>query len=381
MKRIKTVLIGAGYRGIGILRLLQQIEEYEVTGIFDPCAPRPEEGDYTFYSDGTDDYRRMIIEEEPELTIIASPWQYHIEQAYFALMHNSHVAMEIKGGFFLGEYDALINLAEKKRLRIFPLENAVFMRENMAMMNLVDEGVLGEIIAAKGGYRHDLRDLLVDEEGNLGNPNKPEGIWRSRFYVQGNGDLYPTHGLAPIYLACKLGRTDYVTELTSFASRALGLNEMIQRRGGEADKSICTGDIVITQMRTEKGILITLTHDTTLPRPRSLDFELQGTKGIWQGEHRRIYIEGISPKEEWEDDEKYIKEYEHPYWKEWGAEALRIDTHHKGMDYIMLRAIIADMIDDIPYPINAEDLAFWTSVTPYSKQSIQEKRTIFIGQE
>ena len=381
MKRIKTVLIGAGYRGIGILKLLQHIDAFDVTGIFDPCALRPDGGEFTFYEDGTDDYRRMIIEEEPELTIIASPWQYHIEQAYFALMHNSHVAMEIKGGFFLGEYDPLINLAEKKRLRIFPLENAVFMRENLAMMNMVSKGVLGDIIAAKGGYRHDLRDLLVDKEGNLGNPNKPEGIWRSLFYVQGNGDLYPTHGLAPIYLACNLGRTDHVVELTSFASRALGLNEMIVRRGGEADKSICTGDIVITQMKTEKGLLLTLTHDTTLPRPRSLDFEIQGTKGIWQGELRRIYIEGMSPHEEWEDDGKYIDQYEHPYWKEWGEEALQVDTHHKGMDYIMLKALLADMTDDVPYPIDADDLAFWTSITPYSKVSIQEKRTIFIDKE
>ena len=380
MKHIKTVLIGAGYRGVGLLKLLQKIDGYQITGIFDPCAECSFEGDFKYYSDGIDDYRRMIIEEEPELTIIASPWHYHVEQAYFALMHNSHVAIEIKGGFFLGEYEPLIELAEKKRLRIFPLENAVFMRENMSMMNLVAEGVLGDIIAIKGGYRHDLRNLLVDNKGNLGNPSKPEGIWRSQFYIEGNGDLYPTHGLAPVYLAAGLGRTDSITELTSFASRALGLNEMIKHRGGELNENVCTGDIVITQMRTEKGLLITLTHDTTLPRPRSLDFELQGTKGIWQGEHRRIYIEDLSPLETWESDDKYIEQYEHKYWKNWGKEAIRIDTHHNGMDYIMLKAILADIVEDIPYPIVAEDLAMWTSITPYSKQSIEEKRTISIKQ-
>ena len=381
MKHIKTVLIGAGYRGAGLLKLLQNIEGYQVTGVFDPCAECQVNGNFRFYSDGVDDYRRMIIEEEPDLTIIASPWHYHIEQAYFALMHNSHVAIEIKGGFFLGEYEPLIDLAEKKRLRIFPLENAVFMRENMAMINLVKDGLLGELIAVKGGYRHDLRNLLVDENGNLGNPHKPEGVWRSQFYMEGNGDLYPTHGLAPVYLAAGMGRRDHITELTSFASRALGLNEIIQRRGGELNAAVCTGDIVITQMKSRKGVLITLTHDTTLPRPRSLDFEIQGTKGIWQGEHRRIYIEGVSPLETWENDLKYVERYDHTYWRDWGKDAMEIDTHHKGMDYIMLRAMEADLAEDIPYPIIAEDLAMWTSITPYSKQSIEERRTIFINQE
>ena len=381
MKRIKTVLIGAGYRGIGLLKLLMRIEEFEVVGVFDPSAPKPDLGNFNYYSDGIDDYRKMIIEEEPELTVIASPWQCHVEQAYFALMQNSHVAIEIKGGFFLGEYQPLIDIAEKKNLRIYPLENAVFMRENMAMMNVVKAGVLGELVAMKGGYRHDLRDLLVDEEGNLGNPNKPEGIWRSQFYINENGDLYPTHGLAPVYLAAGIGRTDQITELTSFSSKAKGLQEKIAQCNGDTEVTISTGDIVITQMRTRHGLLITLTHDTTLPRPRSLDFEIQGTRGIWRGEFRQIYVEGESPFETWEDDEKYIEQYEHKYWELWGEDALRIDLHHQGMDYIMLNAVAADLDGEIDYPILPEDLAVWTSITPYSKMSIEEKRTIMLDKE
>lgn len=381
MKRIKTVLIGAGYRGIGLLKLLMRIDEFEIVGVFDPTAPRPDMGDFNYYSDGVDDYRRMIIEEEPELTVIASPWQCHVEQAYFALMQNSHVAIEIKGGFFLGEYQPIIDIAEKKNLRIFPLENAVFMRENMAMMNVVKAGVLGELISIKGGYRHDLRDLLIDEDGNLGNPNKPEGIWRSQFYVNENGDLYPTHGLAPVYLAAGIGRTDQLTELTSFASKARGIQERIAQCNGDTDVNISTGDIVITHMRTRHGLLVTLTHDTTLPRPKSLDFEIQGTRGIWRGEFRQIYVEGESPFETWENDEKYISQYEHKYWELWGEDALRIDLHHQGMDYVMLNAVAADLDGEIDYPIQAEDLAVWTSITPYSRLSIEEKRTIFFDKE
>lgn len=378
MKGIKTVLIGAGYRGQRLLRLMQGIEAYNVTAVFDPAAVFHTDGMLEVYTEGPEDYKRMIAVQHPELVVIASPWHFHVEQALYALEQGCHVAMEIKGGFCLGEYDPLIEVASRKGLRIYPLENAVFTRENMAMLQLVQAGVLGQLVALRGGYRHDLRDMLVDEQGNLGNSNKPEGIWRSRFYLTENGDLYPTHGLAPLCLAAGVGRTDRIAELTSFSSRACGLNEFVAHRGGTSPLPVSMGDIVITQMRTEAGVLITLTHDTTLPRPRSLDFELQGSKGIWRGEFRQIYVEGESPYETWEDDEKYIARYEHICWQKWGKEALIQDVHHQGMDYIMLRMLAADFRGEMTYPITAGDLALWTSVSPYSKLSIAGKRTVFL---
>lgn len=378
MKGIKTVLIGAGYRGQRLLRLMQGIEAYNVTAVFDPAAVFHTDGMLEVYTEGPEDYKRMIAVQHPELVVIASPWHFHVEQALYALEQGCHVAMEIKGGFCLGEYDPLIEVASRKGLRIYPLENAVFTRENMAMLQLVQAGVLGQLVALRGGYRHDLRDMLVDEQGNLGNPNKPEGIWRSRFYLTEDGDLYPTHGLAPLCLAAGVGRTDRIAELTSFSSRACGLNEFVAHRGGTSPLPVSMGDIVITQMRTEAGVLITLTHDTTLPRPRSLDFELQGSKGIWRGEFRQIYVEGESPYETWEDDEKYIARYEHICWQKWGKEALIQDVHHQGMDYIMLRMLAADFRGEMTYPITAGDLALWTSVSPYSKLSIAGKRTVFL---
>jgi predicted dehydrogenase len=378
MKGIKTVLIGAGYRGQRLLRLMQGIEAYNVTAVFDPAAVFHTDGMLEVYTEGPEDYKRMIAVQHPELVVIASPWHFHVEQALYALEQGCHVAMEIKGGFCLGEYDPLIEVASRKGLRIYPLENAVFTRENMAMLQLVQAGVLGQLVALRGGYRHDLRDMLVDEQGNLGNPNKPEGIWRSRFYLTENGDLYPTHGLAPLCLAAGVGRTDRIAELTSFSSWACGLNEFVAHRGGTSPLPVSMGDIVITQMRTEAGVLITLTHDTTLPRPRSLDFELQGSKGIWRGEFRQIYVEGESPYETWEDDEKYIARYEHICWQKWGKEALIQDVHHQGMDYIMLRMLAADFRGEMTYPITAGDLALWTSVSPYSKLSIAGKRTVFL---
>ena len=72
----------------------------------------------------------------------------------------------------------------------------------------------------------------------------------------------------------------------------------------------------------------------------------------------------------------YIARYEHPYWQRWGQTALEVDTHHQGMDFVMLKAVEEDLRGGTPYPACLQDLALWTSVTPWSKVSIAERRTV-----
>lgn len=377
MAAIKTCIIGLGYRGKRLLTLLSSIDDFDIVSVFDPCVDEDISMKYKSFSNGKDDYRNMILQCSPDLVIIASPWEYHVEQAMFAVLNGCHVALEVKGGLYIDEYKPLLEAAIEKGRNIYPLENTVFMREHMSMLNLINSGVLGKIVAVKGGYRHDLRKILLNEDGEIGRNPGTEGIWRGRFYLKDNADIYPTHGLAPICLFSGIGRTDKITELVSFASASHGISEYINRCGGNAGQKITMGDVIVTQMLTEKGTLVTLTHDTTLPRPRSLDIEVQGSKGIWRGEFRKIYIENVSPYETWEDDAVYIDRFEHEAWKKWGKDAVIIDEHHKGMDYIMLKYLAEDIKGKEIYPINISDLALWTSVTPLSKTSIAEGRIVF----
>ena len=46
------------------------------------------------------------------------------------------------------------------------------------------------------------------------------------------------------------------------------------------------------------------------------------------------------------------------------------------MDYIMLKALEADLKQELAYPADLRDLALWTSVTPLSIQSIAEHKTV-----
>ena len=51
------------------------------------------------------------------------------------------------------------------------------------------------------------------------------------------------------------------------------------------------------------------------------------------------------------------------------------------MDFVMLKAVEEDLRGETPYPATLQDLALWTSVTPWSKVSIAERRTVHIGEK
>lgn len=376
LSMIRTAIIGMGYRGQQLYRLMASIPYFDIIAVADPNAENCQSLSYATYTDGADDYIRMLEDHHPDLVVVASPWQHHVEHAYAAMECGAHVALEIKGGLYPDEYASLIALEHSGDRRVYPLENTIFKREILAMQNMVDSGILGEIVYMRGGYRHDLRHLLIDDFGHIGHRDKTESIWRSRFYQEDNCDLYPTHGLAPL---CRFGgiRHDLdIKRISSHASKAVGMHQRIRDLGGDEDVPVRLGDVIVTQIETCGGILISLIHDTTLPRPRSLDYEVQGTRGIWDGVHRQIYIEGVSPHEVWESDAAYIDRHEHLYWQQWGREAILHDTHHQGMDYIMLRALAGDIVDAGGYPIDLSDLALWTSVTLWSRRSISEQQSV-----
>ncbi len=376
MDKIKTAFIGMGYRGKQLLKLLKNMPFFQIVAITDPEIKAIDYPGISCYNQVEGSFIAMLKTHQPGLVFIASPWQYHVQQALECVKYGCHVAIEIKGGLYINEYAPLIELSKQKKCSVYPLENTLFMRENLSMLNIVNKGLLGEIVYMRGGYRHDLRQLLLDDKGYIGNRKKTESVWRGQFYINENGDLYPTHGLAPLCMIASINKKDKVKYLTSFSSKSVGILQRMKDLDCNTNVKINMGDIVTTQLETERGIIISLIHDTSLPRPRSLDIEIQGTKGIWQRDKRQIYIEGISPHEKWEDDSTYINHYEHTYWQQWGKEALKIDTHHHGMDYIMLKALEADLKKGMPYPSTLEDLALWASVTPWSKISIQERRTI-----
>ena len=395
MKHIKTALIGFGYRGKQLLRLLRTIESFEIVGIADIKGCGDSESLGTSFYQGEEAYKMMLDALHPDLVFITTPWHLHVMHATECMLRKCHVALEIKGGLCQDEYAPLQEISQQKGVKVFPLENTLFMREILAIKRMVNEGAMGEIVYMRGGYRHDLRHLLLDDNGVLGGRKGTESVWRSRFYSQQNADIYPTHGLGPLCMILGIGKSDHLAWLTSFATKAVGLRQHMSK---DDTTPITLGDIISTQIETLGGTLISLTHDTTLPRPRSLDFEIQGSLGIWDGVNRRIYLEKMNT-ETWVADGAILSQYESREWQLWGKDALKHDSHHQGMDYIMLKSVAADILAGAQqpektkesaqqpeetmagahYPATLDDLALWTSVTLLSEISIREHRRVAFG--
>ena len=226
MKHIKTALIGFGYRGKQLLRLLRTIESYEIVGIADINGCGDSESPGASFYKGEEAYKMMLDEQQPNLVFITTPWHLHITHATECILRNCHVALEIKGGLCQDEYAPLQEIAQQKGVKVFPLENTLFMREILAVKRMVDEGALGEIIYMRGGYRHDLRKLLLDDNGVLGGRKGTESVWRSRFYSHHNADIYPTHGLGPLCMILGIGKSTVPipTPGTIGAATATGLS-------------------------------------------------------------------------------------------------------------------------------------------------------------
>jgi hypothetical protein len=115
---------------------------------------------------------------------------------------------------------------------------------------------------------------------------------------------------------------------------------------------------------------ILLQHDTNLPRPYSLGFRVQGTKGIWMDVNKSIYLEGTSAKpHQWEEAKPYLEKYDHPLWQRWSKETA--GAGHGGMDFFVVHAFIESIKNASPTPMDVYDGAAWSAITPLSESSIE----------
>jgi hypothetical protein len=128
------------------------------------------------------------------------------------------------------------------------------------------------------------------------------------------------------------------------------------------------GDVVTTTLACENGETIILQHDTSLPRPYSMGFRVQGTKGLWMDVNQSIHIEGRSPPHKWEDFKAYQDQYEHPLWKQHADTAA--SAGHGGMDWFVIHAFVEALKARAPMPIDIYDAITWSAITPLSEQSI-----------
>jgi len=368
--RVGLGVIGLGHRGISLLRNLLEMEDVDVPAVCDLYEDRMRQGVELVEAsgrrkpEGYQDYKELLSRDDIDAVIIPSSWTSHAEIAIAAMKAGKYAAPEVGGVNSLEECWELVRTSEQTGMPCMLLENCCYGRHEMTVLNMVKQGLFGELIHCQCGYEHDLR-----EEVARGIENRH---YRIHHYLRRNGEVYPTHGLGPIAKCLGINRGNRFMTLTSMASKARGLREWIVNRLGEehplARADFALGDIVTTMIKCANGETILLVHDTTLPRPYSRGQRVQGTRGIWMEDNNSIYIEGRSPGHKWEPFDNYWEEFEHPLWKEYRK--LGVRRGHGGMDYLVLRAFVESVKQRTDTPIDVYDTAAWMAVTVLSEQSV-----------
>jgi len=389
--RIKAAIIGCGLRGQSHASLLLKRGDVDLVAIADPDAhmcglTKALFEDHSvdlpaFYSDGKKDYINMLDQVQPELVIIATPWRWHTEMAVACLERNIYTGLEVSGAFSIDECWALVEANERSRSELYFLEIVCFRRDVMAVLRMVRQGLFGELIHLECGYQHDLRAVKFNNGKQAygggveyGASSYSEARWRTDHSIHRNGDLYPTHGIGPVSQYIDINRGNRFLYLNAVSSKARGLHDYIINHpaGGaehpNADIEFKLGDKITSVIKCNNGETIVIHHDTSLPRPYSLGFRVQGTKGLWMDINNALHIEGRSPAHKWEDDSAYMKEYDHPLWKRYEEQAS--GAGHGGMDFFLINSLVeCAKRNEVP-PFDVYDAASWMAITPLSERSI-----------
>jgi predicted dehydrogenase len=391
--RVRLAIIGTGFRGQSHLSLALRRSDVDIVAICDVDPAMLQYTDNILKKSGKPMPKvftgspyayRDLLSNTPNLdgVIIATPWEWHTPMILDSLNAGiKYVATEVILGITLQDHWDVVNAAEQHKANVMMLENVCYRRDVMAALNMVRQGLFGELLHLQGGYQHDLRSVKFndgkppyDHGVEFGEKAFSEARWRTNHSVHRNGDLYPTHGVGPLAMMADINRGNRFLSLSSFATKTRGLHNYIVKNGGENHPNAAVrfrlGDIVTTQIHCANGETIFLQHDTNNPRPYSLGFRVQGTGGLWMDVAKSVYIEGQSKaNDEWDSSDTWFTKYDHPLWQRYSKDAE--GAGHGGMDFFVLNAFVESIKRGVPTPQDVYDAATWSAISPLSEASIE----------
>ena len=376
-EKLNIGFIGLGGRGTGLLQdIVLPREEISVLAVCDKYEDRRENGAKMVREKKgneplcTADYRDVLAIEAIDAVIVATSWADHLPIVIDSMKAGKYVATEVGGAYSVDECWELVRTHEETGVPCMMLENCCYDRNELMVLNMVKQGIFGEIVHCQGGYRHDLRD-----EVSFGRENRH---YRLVNYMNRNCENYPTHELGPIAKILNINRGNRMLTLNSIASKSAGLHQfLLDKKGEEYDLTNAEwtqGDVVTTVIKCAHGQTIVLTLDTTLPRWYSRGFHIQGTKAMFDEDTRSIFIDGEHNKydfdwsSQWKNVEEFREKYEHPIWKQYLSEG--VTGSHGGIDWLVFSAFFDAVKKGTQTPIDVYDMAAWMCITPLSAQSI-----------
>jgi len=377
-EKIKIAYVGGGGRGVSLLKKLASMPDVEITAVCDKYEDRTQRmvqiveekaGNTPF---ATEDYKEIIAKGNLDAAVVATSWSMHVPITIDFMEAGIQVGFEVGGCDSLEECWELVRTYRRTGVECMMLENCCYGKVEMQILNMVKQGILGEIVHCDGAYMHDLCEEILT--------GKEKRHYRLNNYLNRNCDNYPTHALGPIAKILNINHGNRMVSLCSMASKAVGLKQYMKDNEIEnkelLDKEFAQGDVITTMIKCAHGETITLTLDTSLPRFYSRNFNIGGTKARYVDDTKCIFCRELDGTQDhegrgrecWGNIEQYHDEYGHPLWKEY--EEVGIREGHGGMDWLVLRAFVESVKNGTKPPIDIYDAVAWMCITPLSEASI-----------
>jgi len=370
---VRVGIIGTGNRGKSLLRTLLNIEGVEIPALCDINMAHLKEAEDILSGAGRDKpelyhkdehtYRQMLTRDDLDAVIIATYWEWHTPMAVDAMKAGKYAGVEVPAAYTLDECWDLVNTHEETGVPCMMLENWSFRRDNLAVLNMIRQGLFGDIVHCHCAHSHDCIDHWFFD--------KDTGIdrWSAKYLVNHNRDQYPTHQQGPVISWMDIGCGDYYDYITSTASDSVAINDYFERRFGKDHpnfaRTYAQGDVVTTVARTIKGKTLVINYDMQLPRPYDNRWMIQGTRGLYNEQREALYILDKSPEyHKWEPFAPYQETYEHKWWQQ------EIKGGHGGTDWVELYHFVEAVRNKTQTPIDVYDSVIMSVIGPLSEQSI-----------
>ena len=379
MSRIKLGVIGLGQRGGNLVRDIVDLfgNDVEVTALCDAYKDRVDNSYndvYTALGDTplkTTDYTDVLSSNNVEAVLISASWEIHIPLAIEAMNAGKITALEVGGAYSVDDCWQLVRTYEQTKIPFMFLENCCYGERETMLLNMIQKGLLGKVVACSGGYCHDLRDEITT--------GVEKRHYRLRNYLSRNCENYPTHELGPIAQMLNINRGNRMLTLVSVASGSHGLKEYVKEHRAADDalagRDFAQGDIVTTIIKCAGGETITLELDTTLPRYYSRKLTVHGTKGYYNEDSDSLFLDDRFPEDstcDWIKSNRgnakdLCDEFNTKTWQEFKKNPM---GGHDGMDYLMLKDFIDCIKNNKPMPIDVYDAASWMCISCLTETSI-----------
>ena len=366
---VRIGFVGLGGRGYSLLGEVLAVEGARVVALSDPLEAHAQRAKDRVEKAGQpaptieSDWKKLCERTDIDIVYVCSQWKQHVPQALYAMECGKHAAVEVPAATTLADCWSLVDTSERTRRHCVMLENCCYGSGELLALNMIRQGLFGTITHGEAAYIHELRKLLLANEG--------EGLWRREPHITRNGNLYPTHGLGPVAWYMDVHRGDRFTRLVSMSSQSAALPEYrdatLPADDPRRKEVYRCGDMNSSLIQTARGRSILLQHDVVTPRPYSRINLIQGTKGAFCDYPPRIFFDGDG--HEWKSIDEVKAKWEHPLWKAAGAAALK-HGGHGGMDYIMNYRLIELMRKGAPPDIDAYAAAAWSAPGPLSEISL-----------